>query len=101
MIIEEVEDKIEDLLYHSAHEDMSLSVDYMSGWNDGIFAAMKVIADSKPLADVEPVRHGWWEHDIYLPRIICSECNCAISEIYEKAYKYCPFCGAKMDEVTE
>lgn len=58
-------------------------------------------------ADVAPVVHGRW---IKYPRahyFKCSECKCIVP--YKKAmimdgerkYKYCPNCGAKMDECNE
>lgn len=52
-----------------------------------------------PPADVAPVRHGrWinerWTEDPVLIGVTCS--NCMIVE--DRFYKYCPNCGAKMDE---
>ena len=56
-----------------------------------------------PTADVAPVRHGRWI-DAY-PDIepnpmfmygICSECG--FEQRLSKYLKYCPDCGAKMDE---
>lgn len=61
-----------------------------------------------PTVDAEPVRHGHWNHvsrefaagegaDMYAQ---CSECG-TIELVYTRAYakrwKYCPYCGAKMD----
>lgn len=55
-------------------------------------------------ADVAPVVHGRW---IKYPRaryFKCSECRCiapykkAMVMDGERKYKYCPNCGAKMDE---
>ena len=46
-------------------------------------------------ADVVEVRHGYWEtEDTMLGRCcVCSVCgSCPTLE-----YKYCPYCGAKMD----
>ena len=52
-----------------------------------------------PAADVAPVRHGRWCVDgVYVG---CSVCNrFTLSPIVERlpTFKYCPFCGAKMDE---
>lgn len=49
-----------------------------------------------PAADVEPVRHGYWDKDME-----CSKCGelAPISEVTGERYKwdYCPNCGAKMD----
>lgn len=54
-----------------------------------------------PSADVAPVRHGRWE-DYEENTWQCSECG----ELFyledgtpqENEYRYCPNCGAKMDE---
>ena len=53
-----------------------------------------------PAADVEPVRHGWWERkpDPYgffdtIP--VCSVCGCTTK--YREESMCCPHCGAKMD----
>ena len=60
-------------------------------------------AENLPAADVAPVRHGRWI-DAY-PDIepnpmfmygICSECG--FEQGLSKYLKYCPDCGAKMDE---
>jgi rRNA maturation endonuclease Nob1 len=43
--------------------------------------------------------HGEWKklQDIY-PRYVCTCCN----HLYNnKEYKYCPWCGAKMDGLAE
>lgn len=58
----------------------------------------------QPAANVAPVVHGRW-----IGKPICGNCNCRCSEcgswhhIYanlrgEVMQKYCPNCGAKMDE---
>ena len=57
--------------------------------------------DEFPAADVEPVRHGRWEHDGPSFRggvdwWHCSECERLVSGV-ENRYSYCPYCGAKMD----
>lgn len=64
-----------------------------------------------PAADVEPVRHGWWEcvYDDSTGEtdITCSHCKntrpvngCFVSTNGKSCYfedDYCPNCGAKMD----
>ena len=54
------------------------------------------------IIDVSPVRHGRWCVDgVY---VACSVCNSfTVSPIVERlpTFKYCPFCGAKMDEEEE
>lgn len=55
--------------------------------------------------DVAPVRHGrwFWDDEAYLR---CSECTqkAPVTQPYEdepmsQATNYCPYCGAKMNEV--
>lgn len=62
-----------------------------------------------PAADVEPVRHGHWiEHDedTWSNEAECSECHKRIGysglpDRFLKEFKYCPNCGAKMEEDTK
>lgn len=54
-----------------------------------------------PAADVAPVRHGRWLcGDYYDIGDVCSECDWD-SQMTHPSYRYCPNCGAKMDEVSE
>ncbi len=48
-----------------------------------------------PAADVAPVVHGHWEYDSETFNI-CSACKRRLDDM--RGYKYCPVCGAKMDE---
>lgn len=50
-----------------------------------------------PAADVQEVKHGFWEEGKIRGQfaLICSECECDAGVIYD--YGYCPNCGAKMD----
>lgn len=53
----------------------------------------------------ETVRHGHWIlPDVCYEDIECSVCHVdmplPVSFDYRPTYKYCPMCGAKMDEVT-
>lgn len=64
-------------------------------WELNLFEIREAI-DNMKSADVEPVRHGRWVHDM-VGYVKCSLCNdleengCAIF------YNFCPNCGAKMD----
>ena len=52
-------------------------------------------------ADVAPVVHGLWLYgDYYDIGDVCSECDWD-SQMTHPSYRYCPNCGAKMDEVSE
>lgn len=52
------------------------------------------VLKNMPAADVQPVRYGKWEgvdHDTFFK---CSECGHMTDW---QRYKYCPYCGARMD----
>ena len=55
-----------------------------------------------PAADVAPVVHG---KDLAQPSLFkCSVCGCEDDDTYTcdvSEYRYCPNCGAKMDEHVE
>ena len=71
--------------------------------------------DDLPSADVAPVRHGHWDvrepmpmHDIkgnlsWGNWYVCTGCGFATTAIegHITQYKYCPNCGAKMDEEVD
>lgn len=50
------------------------------------------------LAYAELVRHGRWEEDEARIKDQCSVCGLSVNWSQYKT-PYCPFCGAKMDEV--
>lgn len=62
----------------------------------------QIITDIKnaPTVEAVPVVHGRWVYQHTgidgESEYICS--NCLVTVGYE--YQYCPYCGAKMDEVT-
>ena len=48
-----------------------------------------------------PLRHGHWiqaGHDGWSSYIKCSKCKRYLRDIHPSDYKFCPYCGAKMDE---
>ena len=64
--------------------------------------AMDVL-DTVPAADVVEVRHGRW-HDVYMSSAssfvgTCSVCEKSNDIPPVPLAKYCPNCGARMDEV--
>ena len=73
------------------------------GWDTwGIFNAI----DRTPTADVQPVIHAHWETTKLTSKwiFVCSHCHDGWYERYEDdniIWKYCPDCGAKMDEEVE
>lgn len=60
-----------------------------------IAGAMNAI-DEMPAADVAPVRHGRWETGYFHDRV-CSCCTHPDNDLEERAHRFCPHCGAKMD----
>ena len=60
--------------------------------------------DSQPTVDAEPVRRGKWiarkrnENEPTESIDYCSCCMYPISHFWQGDYKYCPNCGAKMQE---
>jgi DNA-directed RNA polymerase subunit RPC12/RpoP len=57
--------------------------------------------DVAPTIEAKPVVHAHWEPENYYYR--CSNCEeTAFWDLDEdSSYAYCPWCGARMDEVTE
>ena len=53
-----------------------------------------------PTLDVELVRHGWWVYDHWC-EFKCSCCGHFSSTNPRGMEKYCPNCGAKMDEASK
>lgn len=53
-----------------------------------------------PTVDAEPIRHGMWKYVTVVDEGFwrCSSCGTPSEASGAKVlYKYCPFCGAKMD----
>lgn len=89
-------DKLDSFKYRSASERMDLPVDYMVGWNDAVDGIMC----NAPAMDAEPVRHGHWIRKGL--RWHCSACgNGAFKSDFVFGARYCPICGARMDEEME
>ena len=71
-------------------------------WEDDKQKLFDSIVDSQPTVDAVPVRHGKWIHEVRYTidslhsyqQYRCSECGMT----YITNTKYCPNCGARMDE---
>lgn len=82
--------------------------DINPSWQQGIKDAVHIVEtlciDDAPTVDAVPVRHGKWldegQYDDFFPHHAwrCSECGEHVIEIDTPWYKYCPNCGARMDE---
>lgn len=58
-----------------------------------------------PILKAEEVKHGHWINKGFEP-VRCSVCGITVDAINGipwaiKSFKYCPYCGAKMDEVED
>ena len=64
-------------------------------------AAKRILAmiDDTPAADVEPVVHGRWKPKQEMIRTIgAKNYTCSVCGAEAECGRYCPNCGAKMDE---
>ena len=58
------------------------------------------VLNEQPTVEAEPVRHGQWDYVTVVDEGFwrCSNCGTPSEALgARKLYKYCPFCGAKMD----
>lgn len=63
-------------------------------------ATLKEEIANFPAADVEPVRHGYWDDSFDGITPYCSACGMS-HRCLMRTPDYCPNCGAKMDEDTK
>lgn len=78
---------------------------YKQGYLEGFDDAIKAV-DSVPSADVELVRRGTWIEeetlwdDRYLTCSVCHESWCLMDDCTSEDFdmRYCPHCGAKMED---
>ena len=61
------------------------------------------VIDKAPTVDAEPVRHGHWieKGAGFNWHFECSACGWEDGYPFNDRMKYCPNCGAKMDEEAE
>ena len=90
-------------VYQKLHEagGCDASDEWGRGYDAGITEAIDII-DNIPSADAAPIVHGHWDcgYDMF-EYAICSSCKWDSGEAWEyakKNFKFCPHCGAKMDE---
>ena len=64
-----------------------------------LFKAVRAVVNTCPTVD--PVKHGRWVKRNTVGTATCSICGGIIYNSYDnEANKYCPNCGAKMDQDT-
>ena len=63
-----------------------------------LFKAVRAVVNNCPTVD--PVKHGYWEDIGYA--ICCSACDTKWTKSFDfyEMFKFCPFCGARMDQDT-
>lgn len=70
---------------------------------DGVKCVVELIINPAPIEDVVEVRHGKWGKEKWMKtnQHICSLCHSTVRVHPESVeYKWCPYCGAKMDGKT-
>ena len=75
-----------------------------NGFSDTYDKAMIIdLIDEQPTVDAESVKHGRWiePHRTYDKRAYVQCTNCGETQYLGRFMKYCPNCGAKMDEVKD
>lgn len=96
--------KREDVLcrFTFEHGDRIPEVDIDNFSNSVSIKDIKCVIRAVPAADVAPVRHGKWIKQENYPGTYskCSECDQRVGG-YTPNYKYCPNCGARMDQEEE
>ena len=95
--VEEINDRIAKTikLGVNAIADRNDEVKMKAEQDVATFCEASLIANKMPTIDAEPVRRGQWipKRDIHGFFSQCSECGSAC----DYAYRYCPYCGARMD----
>lgn len=72
---------------------------YTEGWNDCLLRVKSMVSKT-PAADVAPVVHGRWAAKGYVcgeSEFECSVCHKSEWRTTISQFKFCPFCGARMD----
>jgi rubredoxin len=74
------------------------AIDAFTGMPPDFYHTSYIVSTINSLASMDAVVHGRWIYrdDDYYPWLECSVCNWEYSGV--KRYRYCPNCGAKMDD---
>ena len=71
---------------------------YRQGMDDVLHKFMPSFIDEQPTVDAVEVVHGRW-HDVALRYTeVKEECSVCHGVVRAHGFRYCPNCGAKMDE---
>ena len=63
-----------------------------------LFKAVRAVVNTCPTQD--PAKHGHWKDIVYA--VCCSACGMEWTKSFDfyEMFKFCPFCGARMDQNT-
>ena len=68
------------------------------------FGAVIDLIGAASVIEAKPVVHAHWEKqnyiDMYYTEVHCSSCGKRVLAEHQTEYKYCPSCGAQMDELV-
>lgn len=70
---------------------------YRAGYEEALYLVSKMLKDEKSTPKVEPFVHGKWQYHLMPMALKCSACNRPVGWRRKIDYKFCPYCGAKMD----
>jgi len=78
-------------------EQMKHRMDYVGRPSDAV-----CLVEDAPTIEAKPIKHGKWWQDMFGIFWVCSACNMPTDvKSASKYFKYCPFCGAKMEGEAE
>ena len=84
-----------------AGAETNREINYVSKRQE-LFKAVRAVVNTCPTVD--PVKHGRWIHGSSSEniRVTCSECGYKVNYFWDswQDAKYCPNCGARMDQDT-
>ena len=58
---------------------------------------IKVYMGDGKYKEFKMIRHGYWK-DVCFGTAVCSVCGAATMDVIKQSFKYCPKCGAHLDE---
>lgn len=90
VLLDKMQERYDDLARDYGDYD-----NYVMGFHDAI-----ELLENAAVADVQEVKHGKWDF-ITKRKVRCSNCNFVRNIETQIGWKYCPMCGAVMQEDDE